>query len=89
MTPSSASIYSEAGDLFLQEAEKHIMLPNDFQSFPELQVGGLCISLVISTLQSKPDGLPLKRKHLSKKSKKLSEKVLFWLTVLLWLTYII
>lgn len=52
------------------------MLPNYFQSFPELQVRGWWVNLVISILQSKPDGLPLQHKHLSKKSKKLAEKVL-------------
>lgn len=53
------------------------MSPNYFQSFPGLQVREWWVDLVISILQFKPDGLPLQCKHLSKKSRKLAEEVLF------------
>lgn len=46
------------------------MLPNYFQSFPELQVRGWWVSLVIFILQSKPDGLLSQHKYLSKEKEK-------------------
>lgn len=70
ITQLLAAVCFGAGDLFLQEAGKHIVLPNYFQSFPELQVRGWWVSLVIFILQSKPDGLLSQHKYLSKEKEK-------------------